>query len=518
MKLEVLYSKLKRIHLSEGLAAIGAINACMKYDTGTLFTLSIPIDVIELLKKRGRTEKDRLALAINFSKFARYLLLSNANDHKGEPINFRSKDFFEIYNMIVNIDGFTDQKHPDEFLKNFLSIFSRIAQSQFPIQGSIKTLIGRGFYINYMLLCSGKYRYDFPKKFEEYFGITIFEFLSTGFVIWSFTNGTIHPSFAEDIPKCIKGINKYTVQKFLELSSGNPLEYKKHVRGESAYNMDLLRDVFALEPLYFMPAIPIVRSLKLNDGTFVIPQCRFLLDRTTMGIFHLLSNEERKLAAPSGRGNKFRDEFGSVYRTYVKDLLSQTKIGSLVDLDILLPKTKTTIPDFALIDGESCLLIEVKLTLLKIDARTYFDSKDIKSQATSGNIKKAVEQLSEFSTQIYSGNLAKNAFVGVKKIVKLVIGFDDIFTSNAELLPIIDENYIDTFSSSLQFGTISDIEAIAGGLAHGEPILNLLLEKAEDKQKRLHSIKNELQIANIPCHSPLLNDAFDALINMIGVT
>ena len=167
----------------------------MKYDTGTLFTLSIPIDVIELLKKRGRTEKDRLALAINFSKFARYLLLSNANDHKGEPINFGSKDFFEIYNMIVNIDGFTDQKHPDEFLKNFLSIFSRIAQSQFPIQSSIKTLIGRGFYINYMLLCSGKYRYDFPKKFEEYFGITIFEFLSTGFVIWSFTNGTIHPSF-----------------------------------------------------------------------------------------------------------------------------------------------------------------------------------------------------------------------------------------------------------------------------------------------------------------------------------
>jgi hypothetical protein len=124
-----------------------------------------------------------------------------------------------------------------------------------------------------------------------------------------------------------------------------------------------------------MPAIQVRYSTRLPKDTYVVPQPLFLLQRASTGLFYLLADKERDLGAALGQHgrNDFRQSFGDIYRAYVGKHLNLAKDPMrFVDLDAEIT-TAGEKPDFALIEGDTCVLFEVKTALLTLNARTIFD-------------------------------------------------------------------------------------------------------------------------------------------------
>lgn len=76
-------------------------------------------------------------------------------------------------------------------------------------------------------------------------------------------------------------------------------------------------------------------------------------------------------------------------------------------------------------------------------------------------------QLDSVAEHILKGALKDRRFERVTKVVKIVVGFEDIYLANAYILPFIEQAMP---CNNLQIATISDIEIIGSLLAKGENI------------------------------------------------
>lgn len=518
--LSSLYAYLKGFHLSDSLVLIGAINSALKYGLKDFSKENIAPYVIEWLQKHCKTHQNYLTIYLDTGRLARYLLLSGANDYRNKRLELKNDSFAIALNM-------TGAIYDTELEKRLFAedgapgLFARMTQKQFPLQADQQSVIGRGHLLFVQL--AGKFMegYSFDQKMSEYYGMGAYEFVATGMTLWMKTNGYESGLLAMEIPAMKDVASDANQIQFLRLSSGTPENYRRYIRGENWKSSDQLKDTYGAEPFNRMPAVAIAHSMLYKAGTFVIPQPRYFLDRASSGIFYLLADKEQEIARNIGNKgqNPFRKEFGHVYRKYAGIQLGQKNSKfQFIDMDEDFDnRTNIRIPDFALVKDSICVLFEIKTTLLKIDARSYFEPAVLKSEIMEGNFKKALTQLHSFAENIINGKIDDSRFKNITQVIKVIIGYEDVFVLNTVLLPLVQEAYKDS-ASALQLGSVSDLDIMGTIVSENLDLVEIIAKKASHPDERSYSFIGSWD-QKYGKKNPILIRAFDDLMHrMIGNT
>jgi hypothetical protein len=233
--------------------------------------------------------------------------------------------------------------------------------------------------------------------------------------------------------------------------------------------------------------------MDFGKDSYVIPQPKYLLDRASTGIFYLLANREQEIASSNNR-NPFRRDFGHIYREYVAmQFRSVSESMVFVDLDTdFIHDGKFKTPDFAILDGNDCILIEVKTSLLGVESRTYFDNEKLLSEVQNGSIRKAVEQLDSFRERILNKQICDDRFSKIERVINILVGYEDVFVLNSSLLPILEQCYSKAVLD-MQLCSISDIDAMGTILQQGGSVVSLLVEKVDSEERKSWMIAEYLK-------------------------
>ena len=521
--LDELYDYLKRFSLSDSLFVISMVNGAMKYGFKAL-TEDAHKNTVAWIEDTWKDPRQKVELTMHMTRLARFLLLSRANDYKQMVLDTGTR---EMQNALFLVSTLHEKEIEGEVksITDKTRIMGRIGQWQFPLQADRSAVIGRGYLLFMEIPSKLHLRYDFDQKMREYFGLTVFQFITSGLAAWMMSTGVLKYKLTIEIDAIKDIVNTDTLDKFVELSSGTPEKYRRLVRGEEWKTVDKLLDIYALDPFLKMPAIRVGKSGKLETGQYVVPQPLYLLLRASLGIFYLLGDKERELAEAEGKAgrNDFREEFGKVYRAYVGRQLGQAQAPvDFVDIDEEI-KEDVRKPDFALIKDDICVLFEVKTAFLTINPRMLFDTEVARKEieTPTGNFKKAVDQLNLFETAIRSGKIADKRFSQVSKIVKIIVGFEDLYLANPFLLPVARELYGDQ-ANNLQIGTLSDIEILGSRLAHGGAVLEAICEKVSNRDPEQDCSEWSLgmfvadRTKEATGENPLLKEAFEEYMSLVA--
>ncbi len=518
--LDELYEYLKRFSLSDSLFVISIVNNAFKYGVHMLSD-DANKNTVAWIQDHCKTDMDRFALMAHMTRMARFLLLSRSNDYKSAILDTGTQEMGYAVHLVATLYEVEVEGKPKS-LDDLTINFGRLGQWQFPLQARRDAIIGRGYLLFEEIPKALGIRYDFDKKMKEYFDLDVLQFIASGLAAWTMSTGVLKYKLTIEVPELAKIVSTTTLDKFVELSSGTPEDYRRYIRGENWKSSDKLLDIYFLDPLLKMPAIRVERSGKLEPGQYVVPQPIYLLMRASLGVFHLLADKEREIAAAQGKSGKndFKEVFGEVYREYVGRQLSQaTQPVDFIDLDKEIG-TDIRKPDFALIKDDTCILFEVKTSFLTLEPRMLFDKVLAKEEIDQpkGNFKKAVDQLNIFEEGIKNGKINDERFKGVTKIVKVIVGFEDLFLANAFLLPIAKETYGDQIDR-FQVATLSDIELLGAKLANGGDVLKVVWEKASSSELSQWSLSAFVfqNTKETSVENPLLKKAFsDFFLKITG--
>ncbi|MFZ4797537.1 MAG: hypothetical protein ACOYMA_08575 [Bacteroidia bacterium] len=467
-KLEELYSIINNYHLSDTIYLLGQINSRFKFGHNELVKDQVSeIDSWILNYYSGRF----LQLHFDSNRLIRYLLLSKSNDFKSKKVNLNEVDILHLFDVVGNL-------YEKEIEQDVYQSFARIAQKQFPLQVDKSETIGRTYLLFMDIAQSYSDPYDINTNFINYFGLTPIQFILSGYALWLKSEGNVYKEMEIDLGDISDRINTKTVNQFINLSLGDHISYKKHIRGSNWTKMRKLQDYHGFEALVKMPFFKIEKSSNIIDWeiTYLVPEPHYILERMATGIFYLLADKEKEIAESENKPNHnaFRNFFGDkVYKDFVKRHLSQKVEGlEFIDFDEDIEHSGKK-PDFAIISEKICVLFEVKTGLLTLNSRTFFEPSEIHEEVKSKNIGKAVKQLSDFEKAILQKEIKKDCFKHIETVIKVIIGYEDIYSINSVILEHVDTiNY-----KNFQFGTISDVEAIGLVLQNKLDITKILLDK-----------------------------------------
>ncbi len=511
--LEDLYCFLKKFSLSDSLYVIAMINNIFKYGFNKLHLDKAPRPLVEWTQNQIKSSNSAAALMIQITRLSRFLLLSGANDYRKVSLDI-DKDYFYKALELVSLLFDEDIEGKIETKYDVARIFGRMGQWQFPLQSNRGTIIGRANLLFVEIPSQVTVDYCFDDKMKEYFDINIAEFILSGVALWIMSNGVLKYNLNVEVESLKDIVNKNNINKFIKLSSGTVEDYKKMVRGDNWKQTNKLLDVYGLDPFLSIPIIKINKSKVLDNDSYIVPQPFYLLTRSSVGIFYLLADRERETSESLNKlgKNNFRESFGHIYKEYVGRHLNQKNSQIVfIDLDVELPINNKK-PDFAIIKDDNCLLFEVKTALLNVNNRTIFDPVKSRDEMINGNIKKAFSQLQSFESLIKNNLINDVRFKNIKNVVKVIVGFEDVYLANAFLLPIASEIFgLD--SKNLQFGSISDIESIGSLSSSDTDPVSLLHEKVNNQETAEWSIdgfiKNKYDSS---LKNQLLEDSFSSFM------
>jgi hypothetical protein len=474
--LDELYQFLQECSLADGLYIVGLINAAFKYNYTKSDMVDVPSQFVKWINQNFTSDQSRVALCLNTTRLARFLLLSGAKNEDPRVLDIGSKDLNHALELVLQLyDPDIEEEIKSE--QDVARAFGRIAQWQFPLQLDRKTVIGRAQLLFIKIPRLFREGYDFNEKMLEYYGIDTKQFILSGVALWILSVGTLKQVVTIEVPAMKGFITQASIDKFIELSSGTPDEYRSHIRGNGGGKKD---DVYGFEPFLKMPAIKIDERSRFGEKTVIVPQPFYLLERASTGIFHLLADKERQLSLAKGNftANSFRHNFSSVYREYVSQQLKLAPAHiTFIDIDCeSFDGYEGKRPDFALIQGDLCVLFEVKNCVMPLTVRTEFDEKTARDAVCESRFGETVDQLCDFEKALLAKTIVNTKFNAITRVVKVLIGFDDMHLVNPFILPIARQVYGEKINH-LQIGGLTDIEIIGACLGNGGEFMSMIFEK-----------------------------------------
>lgn len=506
------YDYLKRFSLSDSLFIIGSINAAFRYGFKTLSTQSIPPETLRWIEVKFPDRIDRLNLMLNVTRIARFLLLSRANEYKDLILDTGSKELVNALNLVSNL--YDERVEPPIKSKGDLDrVMSRMSQWQLPLQELKGDLSARAHLLFRKIPKEIGSTYDIDAGMRRAVGLSAFEFMAIGHTLGAMCSGVLKHDMTIEVDSLKEIVTKEKVQKFIEISSGTPEDYRRYVRDENWKESDPLRDIYGLDPLVRMPLIKTTNGKYIEKSCWVVPQVNYLWQRMSSGIFHILADYERTQAQLAGNNgqNLFRDAFGDIYKHYVGLQLNQGKKNeTLIDLDTL--NHQNPKPDFALISGNQIILFEVKVGFLTAASKYLGDEKQIRAELKreNGQFAKAVRQLNSFADDLMAGTVTDPRLAGKTEILKVIVGYEDFYLANSYLLPIAEEEFGTTAIENLQIMTLMDLDLCGTALANEGRVIEPMFKKVADKNLKLWSVAMYIKDQNktVRNKNPLLNDAF----------
>lgn len=517
IRLLELYDFLKRFHLSESLYQIGSINSLMKYGTGKYndSRVQIPREHRIWFEQNVRADIDAFKLTVQLTQLSRFLLLSRSNDYKTEILVPGTRLFEKALHLVGEVyEEFpNDKNHPNLSSR----IIGRITSWQIPLQANRLTSIGRAYLLFVIIPSELNSVYDFDAKMQEYYGIGIFPFMATGIALWIMSNGTVDFLMKNEIRELRHIITPEAIAITINLISQNYWEYRQSFRGSDNV-IDIVQEYYGMNPLLKMPAIKVTKGIYLKNDSIILPQAKYLMDKFTTGIFYLLADYEQKLAKKSNqedRRNDFRNEFGFVYREYVKRHLQTVNPPYIfIDLDDdFNEKYDGKKPDYAIIHKELCILFEVKTTLIDISTRTLFSHELLSNAAEKDNFKKSITQLDNLRQAILNGRIKDARFANAKRVINILVCYEEIYVLNAAMLPILKALY-GTKVDDFQLASVSDIDSIGKAIEDGLPFDVILANKISAQDPDDNMIGDFFKVKG---PSKILDNAYIEFMGRLGL-
>lgn len=296
----------------------------------------------------------------------------------------------------VSFDSTIQQEY---YHANPVFTFLRLVASQFPFQVSPYGQYARSLVLYEDLPSALAARsdippFDFAAAFQVLNGVALTDFIKVGWIAWVAARS--HPGFARDYFTKAReqGIDLPQDRELIPLLDQLTTTADKFV---AEYNERSGTDprfaMYNFNPLFLYP---IVRPYQFEhtpppeEDAMVAPLPDLILSRLSVGIFYQVFNEHR---------TEFSQYFGHLFSEYVGTVLRHSvPSGALLseeDIRNTYPEERGKVPDWAVIDGSTAVLVECKATRFTRAALTTGDE-----NAVNDSLKQVItglKQLDEFT-------------------------------------------------------------------------------------------------------------------------
>lgn len=488
-------SYLKRFNLPQALNLIGVLNSHIPWDAGEKATANNPKNqpFADWINDNFDGVGERKSLQWNLARMARYLLLSQADDYKKAELKFGDGSFREAYHRVSQMHD-PEAEFPLDELNDLDWWAFRTFQPQPPLQEHPGIWLSRAFLLFDKIPKQVGFYGELQKSTFAIAGLSPVDYTSKCFCLASVNQGIFkdQPKFGH--PRLDALMVKGNVKEFLSSISCTKAEYIEIIRGTDLHRIDPETDIYNIEPLLAKPVIRFPSKIVGESDLYVCPISRYLLLKGSIGLFYLI-NDHLRCTQGKSASNAFRHEFGSkVLPTYVfKHLEQSTHSSSKIinfDSDDMFKDFKGKKPDFGILSAEGIILIEVKLTLLNVEARSLASPNQIADSCQKGKqLRDALDQLLEFEKYLQSGNCTLEV---PKAVVKIIVCFDSLYFANSYIRREIGSNLGKNYIEGLQIATLTDIEHMGQTLFCDLDVVQRLVTKTNDPELIRHPITNYL--------------------------
>jgi hypothetical protein len=367
---------------------------------------------------------------------SKYVILESDISSGWSPVF--DEEFLYFFNMILSCSLYDPEfeiktQHNEE---DFASLILRKIGS---LRWNIRphNMWGRTFYIYEELIrkngTPNLIRDIVNTKFEEKFGLPIFDFIKLGFIAfcWSRQPGCMNREYFETARRQKISIpEKNIILTFLKYISVSPQTFREMCADDA--NLENHLKTYEFNPLLKYPLIRFSHNhdkIEAKYDDFIAPIPSLLTYRFTTGLYHQLFN---------AFGNNFSDSFGLHFEHYVEDLLNWYHLSGRIvperEIRLIIPSPKKGqnigIPDWIIFCEEGVILLECKAT--KFSQEIFEHGLDASDPAKGciRQLNKGINQLKNFEQ--YIPKIMKKFGITYRNlpIQKVIVTFEPLVALN----------------------------------------------------------------------------------------
>jgi hypothetical protein len=413
---------LRKFQLNKALVLIGQVSY-------NLFGNSLPFKVIN-----GTPISDSI-LAYIATK-----LIEGSNDYRSR--NMTIDDLLFACDMYF---GMTDPLYEDD---GVIQSLTRFGMQQLDFDREVGNSLPRTLAIYKKLwnkIDSNKI--DINETIQKISGLDLEEALFLSYVFSTISKqGYFHKQNVEEAnnnftKKFLETLQPSKQKAFINWISCNYDTFRKVNKSQAVPDSSF--DKYKFNNLFKYPiVIPDRKVLQGESESYIVPIRRLLYERISRGLYFDLT----LFFSEEGVGNKFRESFGYVFQEYVGTLFRETIDYAKILNEWKYAKPNKMTPDWIILGNEKAILVEVKQSILYLQAKTWGELNNIKD-----NLKKtiggAVNQLWKFERDIREYDDLE-ILSNCKTIERLIVTYDHSYFLNSvlhdlvlELHPDIPKNY-----------------------------------------------------------------------------
>lgn len=409
-----------------------------------------------------------------------------------QPIkNHDIRFLIDLSNQYYLADPITfDRDLHDEFMEsNPVFMILRIVSSQFPFEPGMFSEFSRPALLFHDIPrqlqgLTDVPRFDFESKFQAITGVSVLEFITIGFVVFSSSRANFAISqnyFKKAIKQGINLPDEQTIRDVIKQLSADKSTFINVY--EKRKNKDRRFRMYDFNPLLSYPVIKPCQDKQFStaDKDFIhTPVPELVGSRISTGIFYQMFNKYEE---------EFSTYFGYVFERYVglvlQNSVTSAELLSEQDIRQFYPVNKGKVPDWALIDGSTAILFECKTTRFSRAAQAIASEDAVNSSLAQ--VKKGLKQLAGFVSACQAKVAELQKFHSCIKFKPVLVSLEPLYLINSTFF----RNYINSlladegiFDLRWQILSINELEALQPHISTGfslSEVLNDLLEKTFNK-------------------------------------
>lgn len=377
-------------------------------------------------------------IAAGISSFA--IRFSNPNRHTNRE--FTLSDLTDLYNLVLDYltaDPITTDEEIDKVFhkSNPVFVMLRMVASQFPFE--VNTF---GFVAQSLLLFSelpnrlenkkGIPKFEFYREFQKLTGLSVQDFMSCGFVIWTGSSskntiGLTRNYFEKARSQGVELPDDEGFLLMLNSIAADPDRFRQTY--EQMKQKDRRFRVYDFNPLF---TFPLLRPWHHNQwktkeqDRIVAPLPDLIAYRISTGIFYEMFNRYKE---------QFAHYFGYLFEAYIGRLLeASVKSQNLISEDTIrqtYSESSGKAPDWIVLDGSTAILIECKATRFSLAALGTGAEESVNDSLKQ--ILKGLKQLHEFRQSIITKAPGLERFHYCTEIKPVLVTFEPLYLINSVL-------------------------------------------------------------------------------------
>jgi hypothetical protein len=310
--------------------------------------------------------------------------------------------FLRLVNDYLLADplSFDETIQEDYYEANPVFTFLRFVASQFPYNVGYYGQYARSLILYEELPPKlagrpGVPRFDLPAAFEALNGVSLTDFVKAGFVAWVAARSANQLGFSRSYfdKARAQGMELPPDGEVLDVLGQLATTQEKFVAEyEQRKNADRRFGMYDFNPLLSYPIVRPFESERIprvEEDALVAPLPDLLLSRLSVGVFYQVFNRHKE---------EFSRYFGHLLGEYVGIVMrNSVSPGTLVseeDIRKTYPDTEGKVPDWAVVDGTTAVLVECKATRFARRALAMGDEGAVNEGLKQ--VMKGLKQLDEF--------------------------------------------------------------------------------------------------------------------------